>query len=785
METSAASFGDVLRRLRLAAALSQEELAERAGLSARAISDLERGLRQGPRPESLRLLADALSLPREDREALFAAAHRAAPSPADPGPARGATSLPQPATPLVGRDQDRAALCALLAQPEVRLVTLTGMGGIGKTHLAIAVASGLRQAFRDGIVFVDLAPLTEPAHVIPTVATALGIRDAPGAAILRTVIAALREKRMLLVLDNCEQVLEGAPQIAELIASCPALTVLATSREALRLRGEREWPVAPLPLPDLERLPPLAEMQQSPAITLFTMRAQASDPRFSLTGENALAVATVCHRVDGVPLAIELAAARVKLLSPEALAVRLEQRLSLLTSGARDAPARQRTLRDALAWSYDLLSPSEQALFRRLGIFVGGWTLEAAEAVADPDHDLNVLDALGSLLDKSLVRIDARGVDERYGMFETVREFALEQLDREGERAATWERHAGYFLELAERGSPEMLGADQKRWLGSFEREHPNLREALATLDARGDAGYPRLTNALAWFWFLHCHAVEGLPHCVQALSREPGATPGRARALHSAGMLAYACGDYANAERWLQEGEALARALGQERMLADALLTRGAVAEHLGDEASAQHFFEAGYALAQEAGNVWMIGVALSNLSDAAYRRGDLEQAEQFALKAIPVLQASRNAYMESMNSANIAQVALARGESRRAARALQDGLALAEEIESRWNVANVISGAAAVCAALERWDQAARLLGAADAQRMFSGHPRLPQFHLFAQTQNAVRARLGVERFQVAWDAGRILSGAEAVAAARAVIAEAIGSEASLRTL
>ena len=776
METTAASFGDVLRRLRLAAALSQEELAERAGLSARAISDLERGLRQGPRPESLRLLADALSVSRAEREALFAAAHREPRTSAGEAPASWASPLPRPATPLIGRDQDRSELSALLSQPEVRLVTLTGMGGIGKTYLAIAVASHMRELFRDGVVFVDLAPLTDSTHVLPAIATALGIRDAPGPAIPRTVIAMVREKRMLLLLDNCEQVLEAAPQLAELIAACPALTLLATSREAMRLRGEREWPVPPLPLPNLERLPPLDELQQSPAITLFTRRAQASDPRFSLTEENALAVATVCHRVDGVPLAIELAAARVKLLSPEALAARLEQRLPLLTGGTRDAPARQRTLRDALAWSYDLLSPSEQVLFRRLGIFAGGWTLEAAEAVADPDHDLNVLDALGSLIDKSLVHVDARGVDERYGMLETVREFALERLDREGERAATRERHADYFLELAERGAPQLAGGNQRQWLGVLQRDHPNLRQAFATFEAAGDdEGFARLAVSLYMFWFLHTHAAEGLPRLERTIALQRGTNIARARALFSAGMLAYACGVYDKAEQWLQEAEILAENLGKRALVVECLMCRGAVAEHLGDEASAQHLFEAGYVVAQDLGDVWLLGELLPNLSDAAYRRSELDVAETYALDAIPALQASGNAYMESMNAGNVAQVALARGEIRRAARAWQDGLALAEEIESRWNAANAIGGAAAVSAALGQYEQAARLLGAADTLREISGHPRLPHFCLFARTQDAVRNELDLEAFHIGWDTGRAISEEEAIAAAWAVFAEA----------
>jgi predicted ATPase/transcriptional regulator with XRE-family HTH domain len=762
----------------MAAALSQEELAERAGLSARGISDLERGVSQAPRPETLRLLVDALKPGDRDREMLFAAARVGRRDTTKQRQTSAPTHSPLLAGPLFGRDEERAALSALLIRPDVQLVTVTGMGGTGKTHLAVDVASRLRDTFRDGVLFVDLAPIVDPAHVMPAIASALGIDEAQGRSIPEALVASLRERQVLILLDNCEQVVEAAPQIGQLLAACSGLTVLATSREALSLRGEREWPLLPLPVPNLEGLPPFADLRRSPSVELFAARAEANNPRFSLTVENAGAVAAICHRVDGLPLAIELAAARVKLLTPDELASRLDQRLPLLTGGARDAPARQRTLRDAIAWSYDLLTPQEQALFRRLGVFVGGWTINAAEVVVDPSGTLDVLDGLGSLLDKSLVRVDARGEESRYGMLETVREFAVEQLGRQGEVEVARERHAAYFLRLAERGAVALESLEQKRWLRLLEREHPNFREAFVTLEYSGDdARYLRLAISLSWFWFFHTHAAEGLQRLQRVLAHETGDTVGRLKALTGAGFLAYAVGDYANAERWLQEGEELSRVFAEKPLLANTLLIRGTVREHLGDEPGAEFYFQSGLAVAQETGDAWLIGEILPNLSDAAYRRGDVELAERFALDAFAPLAESGNAYMESMNLGNVAQVALAQGDIERATSALRNALRIAEEIESRWNVANAIAGAAAVEVVRGRHEPAARLLGAADAAREASGHPRLPAFYLFEQNQEAVQGALGPDRFRESWEAGRALSFEDAVDEARAVFAEADG--------
>jgi tetratricopeptide (TPR) repeat protein len=409
---------------------------------------------------------------------------------------------------------------------------------------------------------------------------------------------------------------------------------------------------------------------------------------------------------------------------------------------------------------------------------VAAFPLSAASPLECP----SVLDGLGSLIDKSLVRVDERGADVRYDMFETVREFALEQLDQAGEREWVLERHARYFLELAKRAEPELEGLNQTRWARTLEREHPNLREAFATMEALGDdEGFVRLADALGSFWFMRSHTVEGLQHSERALARESATTLARARILLTAGTLAYACGDYAKAERWLQEGEELALAFGEKALLANCAMMRGSVAEHLGDEARAQFYFETGLILAREVDNDVLIGEMRTNLSDAAYRRGDLGQAEDFALDAIPSLQACGDACMESVNFGNVAQVALARGAIPDAAESFAQGLNIAEEVESRWAMTDAIAGAAAVSAALGRYEEAARLLGAADAERVRSGHPRLPHFCLFAQTQDVVHGHLAPESFQAGWDAGHGLATEKAVAEARAVLARATRSAVS----
>jgi predicted ATPase/DNA-binding XRE family transcriptional regulator len=538
------SFGELLQRFRSGASLSQEALAERAGLSRRGISDLERGARHAPRLETVRMLADALGVAPAARAALLAAARPALlrGAAADRAP-RATHSWPVPLTRLIGRETEVAALHANLRRDDVRLLTLTGVGGTGKTRLAIAAASGMGKDFPDGVVFVDLSPLTNPTLVVPTIAGTLGVLEFAGRPLLETLSQVLAPKRLLLVLDNCERVLEAAVDITALLAASSGLKVLTTSRQRFHVRGEREFPLTPLLLPATDRLPALVELAQVPSVALFVERATAVQPVFTLAEDNAIAVGAICQRLDGLPLAIELAAARVKVLPPAALLARLEPRLPLLSGGDRDLPARQRTMRDAIAWSYDLLAPQEQALFRRLAVFAGGFTLAAAEAVIASDETLDLLDGIAALVDISLLGQEMSGGtrEPRLRMLETVRAYGIEQLAMAGEADSVRQRHADYFLNLTERlthGLPLFVNLESTSALAA---EHDNLRLALAWFDERDEiAALLRLSTPLYGLWVTSGPIREGLQWLERALERSGATALGpRVEALSAASRLA------------------------------------------------------------------------------------------------------------------------------------------------------------------------------------------------------------------------------------------------------
>jgi predicted ATPase/DNA-binding XRE family transcriptional regulator len=724
-------FGDLVRRHRTAAALSQEALAEHAGVSARAISDLERGVHQAPHLETVRLLADALGLGEQDRAGLLAAARPEVDSlgatvPTLPSPL---AVPPRPPTRLIGREAEMAALSDLLAQDDVRLVTLTGPGGTGKTHLALAVAAEAVRRYVEGVCFIDLSPITESDLVMPSIAAAFGLRATSDTSLQEAVIGYLRERRLLLVLDNCEQVLGAASNIATQLAAGPHLTILATSREALHVRAERVFPVPPLTLPDLQRPSDLGVLAQSPAVALFAERAQATDPAFMLTEGNATAVAAICRRLDGLPLAIELAAARVRLLPPEAMLVRLDRSLPFLTGGARDAPERQRTLRNTIAWSHQLLSPAEQELFRQLGVFVGGWTLEAAEAVARLSGALYVLEGLSSLLDRNLVRrIESADDDSRFAMLETIRDFAAEQLTMDHDETATRQRHAAYYVAFAEQAAPVLQGPDQRRWRRRLERELPNLRQTLAWLD-QGDQDDQILqfVGSLGDFWVHGGHLREGREWVERALARG-GSASSRIAGLFAGAHVALIQADFSQAVAWSHEGLELVRKSGDDRLEGRFLYILMTTAWMQGDVPLARLRAESAIARLRELDDRTWLAWALSDMGMVMSVAGEPERAAQLSMEGVALHMDLGNATGVAINLMDVGAIAHQAGDTATAADAYAESLAIWRDLGESWWSASPLTGVAGLACALGRHEQAARLLGAAARLWEVSGGAAAP---------------------------------------------------------
>jgi predicted ATPase/DNA-binding SARP family transcriptional activator/DNA-binding CsgD family transcriptional regulator len=615
------------------------------------------------------------------------------------------SNLPVALTPLIGREHEVQAACTLLRRPEVHLLTLSGTGGVGKTRLALQVASELLNDFADGVCFVPLAPISDPHLVIATIAQTLGLKETGERALLDLLKVYLQEQHFLLVLDNFEQILEAAPRLADLLTGCPKLKMLVTSRAVLHIQGENEFALPPLAVPDLKRLPALESLSHYAAVALFLDRAKAIHPDFHLTQANAPIIAEICARLDGLPLAIELAAPRLKLLSPQGLLARLSHRLQLLTGGAANLPLRQQTMRNTIQWSYEQLSPQEQQLFRRLSVFVGDCTLEAVEALctAFGDVSANVLDRLASLLDESLLqRVEQEGEEPRLRLLETIREFGLECLLASGELEAVQHAHATYYLWLLEEAWQNISLAEQWRWHARMEQEYDNLRAALRwSVEQGGTTGAEtvlRLSLELVQFWLVSGRVSEGRSFMEQALAHsEEGVTFARARGLLSAGRLAFTQDDYDQAEALLKQSQVVYRELADLVGVGATLQKLGTVAlarsnyplaRRLSQEALA-HFREASKSGVDDKLLMLVRVLALDNLVHIGIVQGEHSRARSLAEECLVLSRQSGDRRNTATSLFHLALLAFSRGEQAVARSLVEECLTISRGIRYQGSLA------------------------------------------------------------------------------------------------
>jgi predicted ATPase/transcriptional regulator with XRE-family HTH domain/Tfp pilus assembly protein PilF len=723
-EQAAESFGALLRAYRARRGLSQDDLADRTGLSVAAISAMERGLTRWPYRDTIARLAQAMDLLAVERDALAAAGRRpvrdrSSASPSVTGLVDSATSvarsnLPIPLTGLIGRDAELNRLEHLFTQPRSRLLTVSGPGGVGKTRLAIEVAGRLQGDFPDGVFFVSLAPIQDVLLLPSTLARAFGMVELDGASVMEDLMDFIGGRRLLLVLDNCEHLIDAcADSAAMLLAACPGLHVLATSRSALRIRGEQVFLLQPLPLPALSVDTPSAAIEQSPAVALFAERAREAYPDFSLSSSNLGDVAAICERVDGLPLAIELAAAQCAYASPRALLARLTPSLPLLHGGAHDLPARQQTLRNTIDWSYRLLTQDSRRVFRHLAVCVGGFGVDASAAVCDLESSdlVAVLFELENLVAASLLIAEqGSDVEPRFSMLETIRDFGLERLAESGELDVARTRHLAWCLALAERAAPELTGPEQERWLHRLDIEHANLQAALQYATPPREVGV-RLAVALWRFWYTRGYLAVGRRWLEAAVAAEAVSVATQASALHGAGMLAWRQGDYEQASAWHQESLALRQALGDRQGIASSLENLGMVAWRQSDYAQARALLEQSLALRRELDDQQGAASSLHSLGTAMAEQGEYAAAEIVYRESLAIRRqlGDKQGVAGSLNA--LGMLASELGDDAAAASLHAESLALARELGDQKGIANSLNNLGNIADARGDFEDAERL--------------------------------------------------------------------------
>lgn len=777
------SFGYWLRLRRKALDLTREALADRVGCSLSTIRKLEEEERR-PSTQIAELLAEIFKIPTTERTAFLRFARgdwRSAPSLGDEEapwrvstpalPQQPRSNLPATFTSLIGRDKDIAAVHDYLTHPDIRLVTLIGAPGIGKTRLSIASARESLADFPDGVFFVPLAPLDQPSLISSAISQALGFVEKSDLPAEKHLMGGIGNKQMLLVLDNCEHLIdEVAPLASFLLSACSRLKILTTSREALQILGEWLYSVPALDMPKEYSIVDVETISEFPALVLFAERARAARSDFALNAENIRAVAAICSQLDGLPLAIELIAARVKTFSPEQIAAWLDARFALLTSGSRVASSRQQTLRATLDWSYELLTEPERELFRQLSVFAGGFTLEALESVALLDSNQSILDALSRLVDKSMLLVEQQD-QPRYRFLEPIRQYARDKLNESGELNLVQDRHLNYYLRVAEEAEPHLFGIGQQDWKNRLELDHDNLRVALAwSLESNQIEAGLKMAGALAWFWHNKGHLSEGNLWLEKILASGIGIQgKERAKALRASSILATATGNYIRARAFAESSVKLYREMGDNLGAGLVLADLGASLHWGGKEEGAIESLEESLHLLRATGERWEISYALLWLGDTWFRMGDIERAATSWEESLRLTRELGDHYLIAWSLGGLADVARLRADYKRAIGMFRESLSLYLSSGSKFGPPFSLEALGLVSVALGDVKRAARLWGAASAWREAINQP-LPLTYQrdYAPSIAQARTQLGEEVYASAWSEGYAMSPEQAIALA-----------------